>query len=328
MTLSAGRIIVRGKLITRGKPRRADYVLYYKPGLPLAVVEAKDNNHSMRDGIQQALDYAAMLDVPFAFSSNGDGFVFHDRTRTDGAIETEIALSEFPSPEVLWQRYLAWKGIGADIAPVYAQDYHNTGKQPRYYQTTAVNRAIEAIAKGQDRVLLVMATGTGKTYTAFQIIWRLWKAGRAKRVLYLADRNVLIDQTMVNDFRPFGGTMAKLSTRSKTIERDDGTSIDLTTALDNRRRIVVAAALAAVLAPTGAFAQERTNPILRNDAGHFQAPEPLAARTPAPIVVDVDGGFDWAAAAVGAAGGLGLALVGLGGASAIRRRQLGEEAGA
>ncbi len=214
--LTDGRVVVRGQTGRRDKNsiRRADYVLYYKPGLPLAVVEAKDNNHSMRDGIQQALDYAAMLDVPFAFSSNGDGFVFHDRTRTDGVLETEIALNEFPSPEVLWQRYLAWKGIGADLAPVYAQDYHNTGKQPRYYQTTAVNRAIEAIAKGQDRVLLVMATGTGKTYTAFQIIWRFWKSHPNSRILFLADRNILVDQTKSNDFKPFGGAMTKIENRS------------------------------------------------------------------------------------------------------------------
>jgi type I restriction enzyme, R subunit len=143
------------------------------------------------------------------------------------------------NPRRLWARYRTWKGLDAEAEQVVLKDYSADGgnKAPRYYQVNAVNAAIEAIAKGRNRVLLVMATGTGKTYTAFQIIWRLWKVGRAKRVLYLADRNVLIDQTMVNDFRPFGGTMAKASTRSKTIERDDGTSIDLTTALDSRRRI-------------------------------------------------------------------------------------------
>jgi len=234
-----GRIIVRGKLVTRGQAKRADYILYYKPNIPLALIEAKDNSHSVGDGMQQALDYAATLDVPFVFSSNGDGFVFHDRTGASNPREANLTLDAFPSPADLWARYRAWKGLDAEAEQVVLQDYYGDGgdKAPRYYQVNAVNAAIEAIAKGRNRVLLVMATGTGKTYTAFQIIWRLWKAGRAKRVLYLADRNVLIDQTMVNDFRPFGGTMAKLSTRSKTIERDDGTSIDLTTAIDTRRRI-------------------------------------------------------------------------------------------
>jgi type I restriction enzyme R subunit len=234
-----GRIIVRGKLVTRGQAKRADYILYYKPNIPLALIEAKDNSHSVGDGMQQALDYAKTLDIPFVFSSNGDGFVFHDRTGQSNPREANLSLDAFPSPADLWARYRAWKGLDAQAEQVVLQDYYGDGgdKAPRYYQVNAVNAAIEAIAKGRNRVLLVMATGTGKTYTAFQIIWRLWKAGRAKRVLYLADRNVLIDQTMVNDFRPFGGAMAKLSTRSKTIERDDGTSIDITTALDSRRRI-------------------------------------------------------------------------------------------
>lgn len=234
-----GRIIVRGKLVTRGQAKRADYILYYKPNIPLALIEAKDNSHSVGDGMQQALDYATTLDIPFVFSSNGDGFVFHDRTGASTPREANLGLDAFPSPADLWARYRAWKGLDAEAEQVVLQDYYGDGgdKAPRYYQVNAVNAAIEAIAKGRNRVLLVMATGTGKTYTAFQIIWRLWKAGRAKRVLYLADRNVLIDQTMVNDFRPFGGTMAKLSTRSKTIERDDRTTIDITTAVDRRRRI-------------------------------------------------------------------------------------------
>lgn len=234
-----GRIIVRGKLVTRGQAKRADYILYYKPNIPLALIEAKDNSHSVGDGMQQALDYAATLDIPFVFSSNGDGFVFHDRTGQSNPPEANLGLDAFPSPADLWARYRSWKGLDAQAEQVVLQDYYSDGgdKAPRYYQVNAVNAAIEAIAKGRNRVLLVMATGTGKTYTAFQIIWRLWKAGRAKRVLYLADRNVLIDQTMVNDFRPFGGTMAKLSTKAKTIERDDGTSIDITTAIDTRRRI-------------------------------------------------------------------------------------------
>ena len=234
-----GRIIVRGKLVTRGKAKKADFVLYYKPYIPVALIEAKDNTHSVGDGMQQALDYAATQDIPYVFSSNGDGFVFHDRTGQSDKIETNLGLDAFPSPADLWARYRAWKGLDAEAEQIVLQDYFDdgSGKAPRYYQVNAVNAAIEAIAKGQDRVLLVMATGTGKTYTAFQIIWRLWKAGRKKRILFLADRNVLIDQTMVNDFRPFGAAMAKLSTNAKTIERQDGTKIDLTLALDNKRRI-------------------------------------------------------------------------------------------
>ncbi|MGJ5139514.1 EcoAI/FtnUII family type I restriction enzme subunit R [Bradyrhizobium oligotrophicum] len=238
-SFTKGRIIVRGKLVSRGKAKRADYVLYYKPNIPLALIEAKDNSRSVGDGIQQGLDYAATLDIPFVFSSNGDGFLFHDRTGRSNPIETNLSLDAFPSPADLWARYRAWKGLDATAEQVVLQDYYDdgSGKAPRYYQVNAVNAAIEAIATGRDRVLLVMATGTGKTYTAFQIIWRLWKAGRKKRILFLADRNVLIDQTMVNDFRPFGAAMAKLSTHSKTIERQDGTKEELTLALDKKRRI-------------------------------------------------------------------------------------------
>jgi type I restriction enzyme R subunit len=234
-----GRIIVRGKLVTRGKAKKADFVLYYKPNIPIALIEAKDNNHSVGDGMQQGLDYAATLDVPFVFSSNGDGFVFHDRTGQSATIESNLGLDAFPSPADLWARYRAWKGFDPEAEQIVLQDYFDdgSGKAPRYYQVNAVNAAIEAIAKSRERVLLVMATGTGKTYTAFQIIWRLWKAGRKKRILFLADRNVLIDQTMVNDFRPFGAAMAKLSTNAKTIERQDGTKEDLTLALDKKRRI-------------------------------------------------------------------------------------------
>jgi len=239
VSFTRGRIIVRGKLVTRGQVKRADYILYYKPNFPIALIEAKDNAHSVGDGMQQALGYAETLNIPFVFSSNGDGFVFHDRTGTSNPREMMLALDAFPSPADLWARYRAWKGLDAEAEQVVLQDYYDdgSGKTPRYYQVNAVNTAIEAIAKGQDRVLLVMATGTGKTYTAFQIIWRLWKAGRKKRILFLADRNVLIDQTMVNDFRPFGGAMAKLSTNAKTIERQDGSSEDLTVALDKKRRI-------------------------------------------------------------------------------------------
>lgn len=233
-----GRIIVRGRLVTRGKAKRADYVLYYKH-LPLALIEAKDKNHAVGDGMQQALGYATTLDIPYVFSSNGKGFQFHDRTGLSLVVEQTLGLDEFPSPEDLWKRFQAWKDLAPAQAQVVLQDYYDdgSGKEPRYYQRNAVNATINAIAKGMDRILLVMATGTGKTYTAFQIIWRLWKAGQKKRILFLADRNVLVDQTMVNDFRPFGPAMAKLSTASKTIERDDGRKIDLPLALDKKRRI-------------------------------------------------------------------------------------------
>ena len=239
VTITKGRITVRGKLVSRGKAKRADYVLYYKSKIPIAIVEAKDNNHAVGDGIQQAIGYAESLDVPFAFSSNGDGFVFHDLSGSTSTPELNLGLDEFPSPEELWSRYRAWKGLTTAEEPTFLQDYYDdgSGKEPRYYQMTAINRVMEAIAKGQDRLLLVMATGTGKTYTAFQIIWRLWKAGKKKRILFLADRNVLVDQTMVNDFRPFGGAMAKLSTRSKVIERDDGSTEEIPTAIGKKRRI-------------------------------------------------------------------------------------------
>jgi type I restriction enzyme R subunit len=239
VSFTKGRIIVRGKLVSRGQAKRADYILYVKPNIPLALIEAKDNAHSIGDGMQQGLDYAATLNIPFVFSSNGDGFVFHDRTGTGSATETTLALDAFPSPANLWARYRAWRGLTPEAEQIVLQDYFDdgSGKAPRYYQVNAINAAIEAIAKGRDRILLVMATGTGKTYTAFQIIWRLWKAGRKKRILYLADRNVLIDQTMVNDFRPFGGVMAKLSVRSNTIEKSEGTVTGLTTAIDTARQI-------------------------------------------------------------------------------------------
>jgi type I restriction enzyme R subunit len=224
LSFTKGRILVRGKLVTRGKAKRADYVLYYKPNIPIAIIEAKDNNCSVGSGMQQALDYAASLNIPFAFSSNGDGFVFHDRSGASAEVEVNLGLDSFPSPADLWARYRVWKGLTPDAEKIVLQDYFDdgSGKAPRYYQCNAVNAAVEAIAKGQDRILLVMATGTGKTYTAFQIVWRLWKAGRKKRILFLADRNVLVDQTIVNDFRPFGPAMAKLSTRTKTIERAGG----------------------------------------------------------------------------------------------------------
>ncbi len=215
MTLTAGRVVVRGKLVSRSKSKRADYVLYYKPNIPLAIVEAKDNKHTLGDGMQQALAYGEMMDVPFAFSSNGDAFLCHDRTAVSGPVETEVPLDQFPSPDELWRRYREARGVEEAVEPIVTQDYHldSGGKTPRYYQLVAINRTIEAIARGQNRILLVMATGTGKTFTAFQIIWRLWKAGVKKRILFLADRNILIDQTKTNDFKPFGGAMTKIQKR-------------------------------------------------------------------------------------------------------------------
>ncbi|AKB57082.1 EcoAI/FtnUII family type I restriction enzme subunit R [Methanosarcina barkeri] len=209
--LTNGRIIVKGSTTSRGKPKRADYVLSYKPNIPLAVVEAKKNTHTLGDGMQQALLYAEMLDVPFAFSSNGDAFLFHDRTGTFGKVEAEIPLESFPSPEFLWQKYCEWKGLDEGRQKIVTQNYFiDHRKSLRYYQRIAINRTVEAIAKGQNRILLVMATGTGKTLAAFQIIWRLWKAGVKKRILYLADRNILIKQTRINDFKHFGNAMTKI----------------------------------------------------------------------------------------------------------------------
>ena len=209
VTFTDGRIYVRGKLHTRGEKKRADYILYYKPNIPIAVIEAKDNTHTVGAGMQQALGYAETLDIPFVFSSNGDGFIFHDKTLTSGNLESELSLESFPSPETLWAKYKAYRGIAEEIEPVVAQNYFTdgSGHSPRYYQQIAINRTVEAIAQGDKRVLLVMATGTGKTYAAFQIIYRLWKSGAKKRVLLLADRTALIDQTVRGDFRPFKEAM-------------------------------------------------------------------------------------------------------------------------
>jgi len=214
-SITNGRIIVRGKLHTRAKNKRADYVLFYKPNMPIAVIEAKDNNHSLGDGMQQGLGYAEMLQVPFVFSSNGDGFLFHNKIATDGIIERELSLEEFPPVDQLWQWWSAHQGLSDQQQNLVTQDYYSDGsnKTPRYYQLLAINKTIEAIAKGQNRILLVMATGTGKTFTAFQIIWRLWKSKQKKRILFLADRNILVDQTMTNDFKPFGSAMTKIKKR-------------------------------------------------------------------------------------------------------------------
>ena len=215
VTFTAGRIIVRGKLHSRGQKRRADYVLYHQKNHPIAVIEAKDNKKSLGSGMQQAQEYGEALDVPFVFSSNGDGFLFRDSTGNAAQMETELTLNQFPSPGELWKRYCAWKGFSDAAMPAVESPYYDdgSGRTPRYYQTNAVNRAVEAVAKGQDRILLVMATGTGKTYTAFQIIWRLWKAKQKKRILFLADRNILVDQTKNNDFKPFGQAMTKITKR-------------------------------------------------------------------------------------------------------------------
>ena len=234
-----GPVMVRGKAVKRGDRKFADYLLLHKPNFPLAVIEAKDNNHSVGSGMQQGLEYAKTLDVPFVFSTNGDGFLFHDRLAKTGVVEQELPLSGFPSPTELWERYCQAKHITPATLPVITQAYFSdgSGRTPRYFQQIAINRTIEAIANGQKRVLLVMATGTGKTFTAFQIIWRLWKSGTAKRILFLADRNILIDQTMVNDFKHFKGAMAKLSPKSKTIELTDGQRADIKTAIQQDRKI-------------------------------------------------------------------------------------------
>lgn len=218
VTLAPGPVIVRGNLSARNKKKKkfADYVLYKESGVPVAVVEAKDNNHTVSQGMQQALGYAEILDVPSAFSSNGDAFASHNKVpETDQDIETEFPLNAFPNPQVLWDRYKTYRGIEDESEELVVQPYHEdaSGKEPRYYQAEAINRTVEAVASGNKRVLLVMATGTGKTYTTFQIIWRLWKAQVVKKVLFLADRNILVDQTLVNDFKPFGSVMTKIKKR-------------------------------------------------------------------------------------------------------------------
>jgi type I restriction enzyme, R subunit len=216
VTLTPGPVVVRGEMSARNKKKKkfADYVLQKEPGVPIAIVEAKDNNKTISHGLQQAIGYAAILQVPSAFSSNGDGFASHNTVPENGEeIEIEFPMSNFPSPDVIWKRYKKKHGIKDET--LVLQPYHDdgSGKEPRYYQTDAINRTIEAVSKGQKRILLVMATGTGKTYTTFQIIWRLWKARKAKRILFLVDRNILADQTLVNDFKPFGSVMTKIKNR-------------------------------------------------------------------------------------------------------------------
>ena len=212
--ITDGRINIRGNLVARESPKKADYVLWLNRGKPIAVVEAKDNNHHVSFGLQQAITYAQMLDVPFAYSSNGDGFREHDFLTGQ---ERDLSLNEFPTPEELTTRWEqnanGGAGVSEDEKAIINQPYYSDQNtyEPRYYQRNAVNRTVEAIAKGQNRLLLVMATGTGKTYTAFQIVYRLLKSGLKKKVLYLADRNILVDQSIQQDFSPLKKTIHKIN---------------------------------------------------------------------------------------------------------------------
>jgi type I restriction enzyme, R subunit len=215
-----GRLIVKGDKTDRGERKRADIVLYYKPNIPVATIEVKDNSHSIGSGIQQSLDYAETLDIPVAFSTNGDGFLQHDRSGYSSSIEQELTNEAFPSPDELWRMYAKFKNLETPKQKEIASfDYFfdGSGRTPRYYQQIAINRTVEAIAKGQNRILLVMATGTGKTYIAFQIIHRLWKNGVKKRILFLADRNILITQTKKNDFKHFKDKLTII--RKKKIDK-------------------------------------------------------------------------------------------------------------
>lgn len=207
-----GKINVRENVASRGKGKKVDYLLSYRSNMPIAIVEAKDNNVTVSHGIQQAIGYAVDLDIPFAYSSNGSGFYEHDRITGK---EREINLDEFPTPAELWNRYKEEKNLTEEETKIITQPYYymSAFKTPRYYQRIAINKTVEAIAKGQKRILLVMATGTGKTFTAFQIIHRLYSSGAKKKILYLADRNILIDQTMQNDFKPFQKVMTKIENR-------------------------------------------------------------------------------------------------------------------
>ena len=208
--ITDGKINLKGNLEVRERPKKADYVLYMQDEKPIAIVEAKDNKHTVSFGIQQAMTYAKMMDVPFAYSSNGDAFYEHDFLTGQ---ERQLPLDEFPSPDELIDRYKAYKGISADVLRAINQPYYTsqTTYSPRYYQRNAINRTVEAVAQGQERILLVMATGTGKTYTAFQIVYRLLKSGLKKKVLYLADRNILVDHSIQHDFAPLEKTIHKIN---------------------------------------------------------------------------------------------------------------------
>ena len=209
---TAGKVIVRGHMSTRAKGEKADYILYYNSSKPIAVVEAKKYDLEVGTGMQQAIEYAKVLDLPFAYSTNGKAFLEHDMLTGN---EREISMDEFPSPGDLWYRYKVAKNISDEEEKIINEPYYFAPgvNKPRYYQTIAINRTCEAIAKGQNRILLVMATGTGKTFTAFQIIHRLKQSGLKRKILYLADRNMLIDQTMAQDFQPFTKVMTKVENR-------------------------------------------------------------------------------------------------------------------
>ncbi|QEO59618.1 EcoAI/FtnUII family type I restriction enzme subunit R [Francisella marina] len=219
VSFTDGKIYVKGDKTKRGKVKRADYILYYKPNIPIAIIEAKKDTLSVSEGIQQGIEYAEILDIPFVYSTNGKGFYEHDKTQSQGTLEREISIDNFPSPDELWERYKKYKNITPEQEQIISENYFidGSGRSPRYYQQIAINRTVEAIAKSQNRVLLVMATGTGKTYTAFQIIHRLWKSGAKKRILFLADRNALIDQTKRGDFRHFKDKMTVI--KKKQIDK-------------------------------------------------------------------------------------------------------------
>ncbi len=221
--LTDGKINLRGNFVSRSTPKFADYVLYVNRGTPIAIVEAKDANHSISHGLQQAMEYAQMMDVPFAYSSNGEGFAEHDFLTGN---ERMLSMEDFPTQEELYQRYKQesndGKGLSEEEEKIIKQPYC-TGQgiyPPRYYQRNAVNRTVNAIAKGQDRILLVMATGTGKTYTAFQIVYRLLQSGLKKKILYLADRNILVDQSIQQDFQPLEKVTHKIE-----VAKDDPSQI-------------------------------------------------------------------------------------------------------
>lgn len=221
--ITDGKINLRGNLVSRAQPKRADYVLYINANNPIAIVEAKDNQHAVADGLQQAMTYAQMLDVPFAYSSNGDAFREHDFLM---GTERDIAMGDFPTPDELYARFQKGANGGAGLTQaeeaIIGQPYYSSQSTypPRYYQRVAVNRTLDAIARGQNRILLVMATGTGKTYTAFQIVYRLLRSGMKKKILYLADRNILVDQSIQQDFAPLEKTIHKIN-----VAKDDPSSI-------------------------------------------------------------------------------------------------------
>lgn len=221
--ITDGKINLRGNLVSRAQPKRADYVLYINANNPIAIVEAKDNQHAVADGLQQAMTYAQMLDVPFAYSSNGDAFREHDFLM---GTERDIAMEDFPTPDELYARFQKGANGGAGLTQaeeaIIGQPYYSSQSTypPRYYQRVAVNRTLDAIARGQNKILLVMATGTGKTYTAFQIVYRLLRSGMKKKILYLADRNILVDQSIQQDFAPLEKTIHKIN-----VAKDDPSSI-------------------------------------------------------------------------------------------------------